>query len=443
MAEFSLVDQGSSIFESASGCILHRNPASGKVKFLPLGRWRGTLCQEDLPVNYVAISEHLDMIGVELKATHTQTRKANGDILVDKVKTIVGPWKGGKFMPLSLRCHSANTYCLPKVWFRSASIDIRIGDINQITSCVKSWLYADQLIKPEELVLYKTRQMGGLNLINVKYRAMAELIKSFLDTAINPSFRRSIFHKALFSWHVEGVRSIPDPGRPPFYSVEFFAAIKAVQAQGLLRLSTMSIGMWYRALLEIYVTQETDENNFTFSVPCRIERQSPNISWETIWPLITLPGLDSSDCSFLFCLLHNLLTTQERLHRVLSHKVTSPTCTLCLQEVTCDQLHALVHCPFNNNVGFWLIRCLRKLLPTLQPVQLLTMNFGFDQNHDDAFPAVWLSAKTLLLVWSSRLTKKATTITTTRAMLEANIMLLRKTRFNIYADSLENLISTS
>ena len=51
MNEFTIVDKGSSLFEAASGCILHRDPTSGKVKFLPLGRWRGTLQQEDLLVN--------------------------------------------------------------------------------------------------------------------------------------------------------------------------------------------------------------------------------------------------------------------------------------------------------------------------------------------------------------------------------------------------------
>ena len=132
MAEFLLVDQGSSLFEAASGCILHRNPASGKVKFLPLGRWRGTLC---LPVPYIAMSEHLDMIGVVLKATHTQSRKVNGDLLVDRVKNTMGPWKGGKFMPLSLRCHSVNTYCLPKVWFKCGSMDLRVGDTSLHFQC--------------------------------------------------------------------------------------------------------------------------------------------------------------------------------------------------------------------------------------------------------------------------------------------------------------------
>ena len=43
MAEFSLVDRALSMFEKASGCKVHRDPASMKCKFLPLGRWRSTL----------------------------------------------------------------------------------------------------------------------------------------------------------------------------------------------------------------------------------------------------------------------------------------------------------------------------------------------------------------------------------------------------------------
>ena len=35
MHEFILVDSASLLFENASGCKLHRDPNSGKVKFLP------------------------------------------------------------------------------------------------------------------------------------------------------------------------------------------------------------------------------------------------------------------------------------------------------------------------------------------------------------------------------------------------------------------------
>jgi hypothetical protein len=273
----------------------------------------------------------------------------------------------------------------------------------------------------------------------VKYRAMAELIKSFIDTSINPNFKRNIYHQALYNWHVEGVRAIPDPGKPPYYSTEFFDAIREVKDEGLLRLSGMTIGMWYKALLENHVTQEIDENGFSFSV--RSKAHNPDINWDHAWALSILPGLDSTDSSFIFCLLHNLLPTQERQHRVLSHKVTSSHCTLCSQDVPSDRLHALVLCPFNNGVGFWLIRCLRELFPHLQPDQLIFLNFNIDSHDKNALPAAWLAAKALHAIWLSRTKKRATNIPATRAALEANIMLLRKTRFKTSAPTLENLIA--
>ena len=109
LKELTLIDEGSSLFEAASGCKLHRDPSSGKVKLLPLGKWKNKLRLEDLPVNYVALSDHLDMVGVILKASYTQTRQANGEKLVARVGNTIGPWRGGKFMPISLRCHSINS----------------------------------------------------------------------------------------------------------------------------------------------------------------------------------------------------------------------------------------------------------------------------------------------------------------------------------------------
>lgn len=55
---------------------------------------------------------------------------------------------------------------------------LKVGDAQQISSIAKSWIYTDLLIKPEEVVLYKPRKEGRLSLINVKLRALGELIKS-------------------------------------------------------------------------------------------------------------------------------------------------------------------------------------------------------------------------------------------------------------------------
>jgi hypothetical protein len=116
MQEFYLVDNACSLLERASGVKLHRDPSVGKVKkFLPLGRCKGTLTQEDLPHQYIVLADQLDFVGVELWGTFVQTRKANGDQIQSRSKNTVGPWKAGKFMPITLRPFYANTYALSKV----------------------------------------------------------------------------------------------------------------------------------------------------------------------------------------------------------------------------------------------------------------------------------------------------------------------------------------
>ena len=362
LAEFLLVDEGSSLFEAASGCVLHRNPSSGKVKFLPLGGWKNKLSQNDLPVNYISLSDHLDMVGVTLKATYMSTRQANGDVLVDRVSATIGPWKGGKFMPLTMRCHSVNTYCLSKLWFRFGSFEPRVGDIKKINSIIKSWIYSDLLIKPDEITLFKKRSKGGLNLINIKYRAMAELIKSFIDTAINPKFKQNIFHNALYKWHVEENREIPNPGPSPFYTAEFFNAIKAIKTEERLSLSKLSIGMWYRALMEKYILTDTDENGFVFPVLSKAERRNPSVNWEVTWFLANHQAFESNDSSFAFRLLHNILITQENISKAAGCKETSNKCTLCSLDVLGSNLHSLIDCPFNRNVEKMVSRYTSKLL---------------------------------------------------------------------------------
>ena len=195
--EFKIVDNSLALFEQASGCKLHRDPLNKKCKFLPLGSWRTTLKQEDIPCDYMTLSDHLDMIGVTLMSTWTKTRKVNGDALQTKVKNTINPWKGGKFLPLTQRCWSLNCHALSKVWFKARCVDLRIGDTKAILSSCKSWLYQDMFEKPAETVLHRPHH-GGLGLHSPKYKALAGFITTFLQTATNPTYRSNLLHNLLY-----------------------------------------------------------------------------------------------------------------------------------------------------------------------------------------------------------------------------------------------------
>ena len=242
MAEFTLVDHAASLFERSSGCKLHCDPTSGKCKVLPLGRWRNTLQQEDIPFNFINLTKSLAMVGVELTACWIRTRQVNCEELRSRIQNTVNSWRSGKFNPLVSRSHSLNSYGLSKIWFRTNSVDLRASDVNFIPTKCRSYICQDLLQKPSEIVLFRAADLGGLGLHHVESKATAHLISTFLQTAANPRYISSQFRVSLFQCHVlEEVEVVPNPGFTPYYTKDFFNIIKKVHQKTPLNPVMMSI----------------------------------------------------------------------------------------------------------------------------------------------------------------------------------------------------------
>ena len=312
MEEFSLVDNALTLFEKASGCKVHRDPQNMKCKFLPLGKWRTTLQQTDIPCNYMTLSDHLDMVGVTLMATWGKSRKANGDVLQQRIENTVRPWRSGKFMPVTQRGWSLNSYALSKVWFKTKCVDLRVCDIDNITKSCKSWLYQDMLAKPEPMILHRPHHHGGIGLHSVKYKAMAGFITTFLQTAANPSFQQNLLHSLLFRKYVldEDVPSAPNPP-PPYFTQDLFNVIRKVKDESPLNIIALTEKDWSRLLTEDFITMTTDietgENYFT---PSRAELDSPTTDWSLSWAACRQTGISPQLASFLWRMMHSLLPTQ-------------------------------------------------------------------------------------------------------------------------------------
>ena len=159
---------------------------------------------------------------------------------------MVRTWKSGKFMPLTQRSWSLNVFCFSKIWFRTHSINLRGIDYDKMTAAAKSWLYRDMFFKPEESILYRSAMDGGLGLLNIRLKALAGLIRSFLETACNSKFRPSLYHQQLLHYYVFEDRDIQDPGLPPFYDADFFNIIRSVHLKSPLNIRTLSEKQWYR-----------------------------------------------------------------------------------------------------------------------------------------------------------------------------------------------------
>ena len=349
---------------------MHRDPASGKCKFLALGRWKGTLNQEDLPCNFFSLSDHLDMLGVTLKATYTATRKVNGDELQQKIKDVVGPWRAGKFMPLSMRPHSMNCYGFSKLWHKCSTIDLRVGDINAINKQAKSWLYADLLEKPGELALYRHTSAGGLGLFHVQTRALANLISSFLETACNPIFQRNQFHEALFQLYVLE-ETVPHLDIPLYFRGDFFPAIQRIN-ESPLNITKIKVKEIYRFLIEEVTMDHTREGSSKL-IPLRIELADPTTQWDRTWHMARQSRLGPDLSSFIFKMLHQILPTAERIARILPNQ--SIHCSRCRangQHIETLQ-HAMFECSASHAASTAQVSGLTNILPSNTPTRILTL----------------------------------------------------------------------
>ena len=81
--------------------------------------------------------------------------------------------------------------------------------------------------------------------------------RTFLETACNLSFQRSLLHSKLFIFHVLNDTTIPNPGLPPFYSAQFFQKIRQVHLETPLKITTMTEKQWYCLYLEDFCTMES------------------------------------------------------------------------------------------------------------------------------------------------------------------------------------------
>ena len=363
------------------------------------------------------------MIGVQLYATWQKTRSANCDMIVERVSKIFNSWSSGKFMPLNLRLWSINCPALSKVWFKSASVDLRVKDITAITVSVKSWLYKDLLEKPVEIVMYRPASVRGLNVTNVKLKALATMIRTFLETAAIPGYIRSLLHSCMYRFHILGDDSLPYPGDHPCYPPSFFDTIKKVRQKNSTCILSMSIGDWYSSLLEDELTEEEANAQHRY-IPCRAEIRSPTTNWDEVWRLCRLRGLDNVVISFNLRLLHGLLVTRKGLFKM--KKASNTLCNLC--DAMLD--HSLIFCIFNNDVGMKALQIADETCPGgLTSDKLLRLE-SHNCSEDVERALVIFSSVILKTVWDKRTIKSRPTLYETRSELEAKCQILRKTSFN-------------
>ena len=277
--------------------------------------------------------------------------------------------------------------------------------------------------------MHRPHNYGGLGLHPVKYKALAGYITTFLQTAANPAFRPNLLHSLLYQKYILGeeVPSAPDPP-PPYFSQDFFSLIRKAREETPLNIITMKEKDWVRLLTEEYITMEVEnETGQQHFKPCKAELASPTTDWSLSWAACRQAGVPPDLASFLWRMMHNLLSTQAKLHRM--GTIRSPVCKMqgCTEIGTLE--HELLFCSKNDDVGYELLSCLEQYHPGMQADAVLRLEHG-SGDDDLSLPITLLTAIILSTLWKDRESGVSIRKYKVRAELEQSINLLRTTRFN-------------
>ena len=75
--------------------------------------------------------------------------------------------------------YTANVFLLSKISYRSGVTCLKASDIHKMQSALKQWVCQELLQKPSEVLLFREKCEGGLELVNFTARAYANVIKKF------------------------------------------------------------------------------------------------------------------------------------------------------------------------------------------------------------------------------------------------------------------------
>ena len=193
---------------------------------------------------------------------------------------------------------------------------------------------------------------------------------------------------------------------------------------------------WVRYLTEEYITMTSDPTGRQKFTPCKAELASPTTNWSLCWEACRQSGVPPDLASFLWCLLHKLLSTQEKLHRM--GTISSPICKMqgCLDVGSLD--HELLHCNKNDGAGHKLLVCLQQYVPGIEAGAVLRLDHGA-VGHEHSLPLTLLTAIVLSTVWKEREAGTPVRCYKVRAELEQYINLLRNSRLRNTAAVLDDM----
>ena len=277
-----------------------------------LGKWQG---REVWPqeVNWLRTVKEMKVLGFVVCPQYSATLQRTWDTVFRGVQRILFSWGSRALGTLQQRVNVLQTFALSKIWYAAQVLPLPPQMVKKIESTASTFIFRGRHEKLKLAELENSHGGGGLGLVCVATKAECLLLRQSLRILqrVAGSSRRHLSHWLGFLLQ-EPFPDLMNLGpvcqalipRFPLHKAMF----EALQ-EGLLRNEYDPTALETATSKMIYLSRAVD-----IISPPKVEEKYPWVNFqELVYPRLSNTVLEAEPRDALFCMVHNLHPTKERL----------------------------------------------------------------------------------------------------------------------------------
>ena len=349
-------DNVMSQYEKQSGALLSR---SKKSLVMGLGQWQGKEdWGEELP--WLRPVSQMKVLGLILCPQYNDTVCKTWEMVHRSFQKTLYSWGSRDLRTLQQRVKALQTFALSKLWFTAQVLPMPANIVKKFESASSAFIFRG---RPERLKLSELQNpkgKGGLGLVCIATKSECLLLRQSLRVLDQPSSDSFLHlgHWLGFALQVSfpQLESCHQALLPRF---PLHKAMLEALEEGLLRqefdpqkLDTVSTSQIYRGRAADVIP------------PPKVEAKNPGVEFEDlVYPRLEYRILEAEPRDVLFCLVHNIQPTRERMFeqgRIQDAACPHQECAGRKQ----DREHLFCSCSLVSSAWVWLRTRLMRYLPT-------------------------------------------------------------------------------
>ena len=344
------------MFEAQSGAMLSRGK---KSKVMGLGGWEG---RNEWPqeVNWLQTVVEMKILGFTVCPQFPGTLQRTWEVILRGLQKTLFSWGGRALNTLQQRVNVLQTFALSKLWYAAQVLPLPDKILKKIESASSTFIFQGrhERLKLDELQNPKSR--GGLGLVCVSTKAECLLLRQSLRILSRQDQNcRKHLNFWLGSELQEYFPELDNQNRVSLNRFPLHKTILEILQEGIMRQEFNPAALNMATSKSIYTSRASD-----VIPPPKVEGKNPGVDFlGLVYPRLNSNILEAEPKDTLFCMVHNLHPTKERLHQ--QHRAQDPYCPLpqC-QGLIQDREHIFSSCYLVSQAWLWLRRKLLQLLPT-------------------------------------------------------------------------------